>query len=457
MCWHRREQDRLEEGRDDWMEEYLNKLLEQIHCRQAREMVGEEIRNHILDQAQANEQTGMGKREALEEAVRDMGDPVEAGTALNRVHRPRTDWRMLVLIGIISILSAFVHAGIGIREESLGAVYGLRHGTVVFIGYMVMLAVYRMDYSYIGKYAKRIAALFWLGAVLHHFIGMEQNGMMRWVSLGTLGSVSVQELIYLYIPVYGALLYRYRGKGYRAAGTCVLWMLFPLLTLTLRMNCLSASMLLFFVLAAMFSTAVGKGWFEVRKKRVLAGFWAVFGLLPALGVAAAVFGNYLATYQTERIKALVGQGSSYYDYQRAQAAEYLKYSRLIGSSGEEMMNLPGIQNDYLLNFVANYYGMAVMLVISLLLLAVAARVIQVSFGQGNPLGMIMGCGCGLFFEIVTVIDILHFFGWIPSTRLFLPFFSAGGSGIAVAYVLAGIVLSVYRYQNVKGNLRSDFS
>ncbi len=426
------------------MEEYLNILLEQIQCRQAREMVREEIRNHILDQAKANERDGMEKKEALEEAVRDMGDPLETGAALNRVHSPRTDWRMLVLIGVISILSVFVHAGIGIREESLGGVYGLRHGARVLIGYMAMLAVYRMDYSYIGKYAKRIAALFLLGAVLLPFAGMKPNG-----------TASVYELIYLYIPVYGALLYRYRGKGYKGILKCVLWMLFPLLTL--RMNCLSASVLLFFVLAAMFSAAVGKGWFKVSKKRVLAGFWAVFGLLPALGMTAAVFGNYLATYQTERIKAFLGQNSSYYDYQRMQAAEYLKGSRLIGGSGEEMMNLPGIQNDYLLNFVANYYGMAAMLVISLLLLAVAARVIQVSFGQGNPLGMIMGSGCGLFFEIVTVIDILHFFGRIPSTRLFLPFFSPGGSGIAVAYVLAGIVLSVYRYQNIKSSLRTDYS
>lgn len=426
------------------MEEYLNILLEQIQCRQAREMVREEIRNHILDQAKANERDGMEKKEALEEAVRDMGDPLETGAALNRVHSPRTDWRMLVLIGVISILSVFVHAGIGIREESLGGVYGLRHGARVLIGYMAMLAVYRMDYSYIGKYAKRIAALFLLGAVLLPFTGMKPNG-----------TTSVYELIYLYIPVYGALLYRYRGNGYKGILKCVLWMLFPLLTL--RMNCLSASVLLFFVLAAMFSAAVGKGWFKVSKKRVLAGFWAVFGLLPALGMTAAVFGNYLATYQTERIKACLGQNSSYYDYQRMQAAEYLKGSRLIGGSGEEMMNLPGIQNDYLLNFVANYYGMAAMLIISLLLLAVAARVIQVSFGQGNPLGMIMGSGCGLFFEIVTVIDILHFFGRIPSTRLFLPFFSPGGGGIAVAYVLAGIVLSVYRYQNIKNSLRTDYS
>ena len=38
-------------------------------------MIEEEMRNHILDQAEANRSQGMGEKEALEEAVRDMGDP----------------------------------------------------------------------------------------------------------------------------------------------------------------------------------------------------------------------------------------------------------------------------------------------------------------------------------------------------------------------------------------------
>ena len=74
------------------------------------------------------------------------------------------------------------------------------------------------------------------------------------------------------------------------------------------------------------------------------------------------------------------------------AAEYWKSSRLLGGSGREITDLVGVNNDYLLNYVANYYGIAIMLLIGLLLFAVAARVIHVSFSQKNPLVMIMGCG-----------------------------------------------------------------
>ncbi len=409
-------------------------------------MVGKEVRDHILDQAEAYEQTGMEHRKALEEAVRDMGDPVEAGAALNRLHRPQTDWRMLALIGLVSILSMAVHAGIGDKGLALDDAYGLRHGIGVLAGYGLMLAVCRIDYGYIGKYAKGIAVLFWAAGLFALLFGRGGSGAVRWLSFGSLGTT---DMAYLYIPVYGGLLYRYRGEGYGGLRKCILWLLFPVLLL--RMNSLPAVILLFLILAAMLSAVIGKGWLQVRRKRTLAAFWGCFGLLPCVWAAVLFASGKLPAYQTERLKVFLGQEGSVGNYQMMMASECLKNSRLIGGSGGEITNLASIQNEYLLNFVANDYGMAAMVFIGLLLLAVAARVIHVSFRQGNSLGMIMGCGCGMFFEAVTIIDLLHCFGKIPPTRLFLPFLSPDTGGLAVAYILAGVVLSVYRFQRINGN------
>ena len=46
------------------MEEYLQILLEQIRCRKVRPVIEEEMRGHILEQAQANRQKGMDEEEA---------------------------------------------------------------------------------------------------------------------------------------------------------------------------------------------------------------------------------------------------------------------------------------------------------------------------------------------------------------------------------------------------------
>ena len=124
MFWQGKEGDWIfSDGRKGMVirvNEYIKVLLEQIRCRKAWSMVEGEMKNHILDQAEANRLQGMEEKEALEEAVRDMGDPVEAGVALDRIHRPQMEWGMLVLIGAISLLSIFAQWMLGKADASLG-------------------------------------------------------------------------------------------------------------------------------------------------------------------------------------------------------------------------------------------------------------------------------------------------------------------------------------------------
>lgn len=47
------------------------------------------------DQIRDNLSCGMDRKTAEQEAVRDMGDPVEAGIMLDKVHRPGIAWQML--------------------------------------------------------------------------------------------------------------------------------------------------------------------------------------------------------------------------------------------------------------------------------------------------------------------------------------------------------------------------
>lgn len=73
-------------------EEYVRILTEQIRCKQARAQVAQEIRSHIEEQENFYLSEGLDREEAESEAVKEMGDPVEAGTALDLVHRPRVAW-----------------------------------------------------------------------------------------------------------------------------------------------------------------------------------------------------------------------------------------------------------------------------------------------------------------------------------------------------------------------------
>ena len=175
----------------------------------------------------------------------------------------------------------------------------------------------------------------------------------------------------------------------------------------------------------------------------------IAAVLPVCFFLFSLNTGYFASYQQERIKWILGMDSSFRDYAGEMAAEYIRGSRFIGSSGREIVGwLPGIGSDYILVFLASYYGIIVALAAGLLILAVAAKAIRIAFRQKNQLGMMMGCGCGLVFEMMTLAGILRNFGLIPATRMFFPFISGSQTGVIVSYILAGIILSIYRYRNI---------
>lgn len=95
------------------MEEYIEKLISQIRCKKARPYIADEIRNHIEEQIEDNKLNGMTGEEAEKCAVIDMGDPIDVGVSMDKIHRPRISWKILIVVGILSIL------GIVIQYSSL--------------------------------------------------------------------------------------------------------------------------------------------------------------------------------------------------------------------------------------------------------------------------------------------------------------------------------------------------
>ena len=79
-------------------EEYLHTLTERIRCKMARGTIEQEINDHIEDQKEEFLSEGMSQTEAEEAAVREMGDPVEVGLEMDRIHRPTMAWGMIALI-----------------------------------------------------------------------------------------------------------------------------------------------------------------------------------------------------------------------------------------------------------------------------------------------------------------------------------------------------------------------
>ena len=193
------------------MEKYLEKLLSQIRCKKARPYIAEEIRDHIECQIADNLSKGMSYEEAEKNAVTDMGDPVEVGISLDRIHKPKIAWKLLVIVGILSLLGILIQQSIlrqpGYQELETWRQEVYRYTTEGFvscivIGFLLMCVIYFLDYTLIAKYSRFIGVFILIlgGLRLTGFFGVDINGVGNWVGFGMF-RVSITSLMMLEMPI----------------------------------------------------------------------------------------------------------------------------------------------------------------------------------------------------------------------------------------------------------------
>ncbi len=422
------------------MEEFLKSLTEQIRCVKARDGVAKEMMDHIQDQTDCYEESGMSHEAAVTEAVRQMGDPVAIGMELDRIHRPKTDWTMLIMVALFNIAGIIVLYATGVLRVYQGNLG--RQCFFAVLGFAVMIGIYFLDYSFWGKYA---VYLYW--GMLAVFFFYEKgwayriNGQARGMTLP----------MYLFIPIYAGILYQYRGKRYAAVVKSILYMLPPAFFSLRMIPSLPTAMNLLFIMCCMLLLAVWKKWFlpEIVKT---APFLLFLGVILSIGFAFYFYHFQMADYQIARIKTFFGEGELSYLQECLQMV--LKDSQWIGAVREVDMNI--VQNNrqvmsangLVITQIISSYGVffGALAVLSFVLLL--SRMFHIVRQQKNQLGFMMGAGCGLVFLVMVVQGVFMNFGMFPFTTIILPFLTYGGTAAIVYHILLGILLSIYRYQNV---------
>lgn len=191
--------------------EYLQTLGEQILNPHARTHVLEEIKEHIDEQMQDYIDTGMSPDAAEKEAVRQMGDPVAAGTELNRIHRPRFPG-VLFGIAVVLTLSGIFMQYILYGSEPLNTTYSntafMQHAVFYqVIGFGIILFGMFSNYMCLSKYSWFLYGLFLGFALLACFF----PGTFSFWQTRTFS----YYLCLLYPLSYALLLYSNREKGWK--------------------------------------------------------------------------------------------------------------------------------------------------------------------------------------------------------------------------------------------------
>lgn len=435
------------------MEEFIRSVTEQIRCVRARDGVAKELSDHIEDQTAAYEEAGVSHEEAVKRAVREMGDPVEVGVELDRIHRPQTDFKMIGMAFVFSVAGLFVISAVdGLAQYPE---YFIRQCFVLLLSFGVMAGMYFLDYSFIGRYAYGI----YVFVTIALYIGQMYSARY--------GAMPISFMLaYLYVPVYAGILYRLRGRGYGAVawGSVVqgITLIFAHLFGISWHVAISISMMCTVLMIA----AIWKGWFEVDRKIATAIIIGVLMLAPALIIVRAFFFRGGYEFWMHRLWAWLNPeqdaGGSGYVYlwirQELSAAKFIGASDntyfiedgLIQGSKSWLIGAPMAYptTPFVLLQLICTYGMLAGLAMVVAFVAVAIRAFRIVRNQKNQLGFMISAACFMVFLVNCLEGALMNTGYYPVTSIQLPFVSYGACTAMTYAILIGLLLSVHRNERI---------
>lgn len=351
---------------------------------------------------------------------------------------------LLTVMGLVMLFSAsFPSANYETGDPTF---YLKRQGLFALLGLAAMVVMSRMNYQKLRRYSVLLVgiSLFLLLLVLVPGLGINENGATRW--LGKKGVLTFQpsEIAKLAVIVFFAdsiskkknlmETFKYGIRPYLLllAFYAVLMLLEPHLSGTILIVGTGVVLII-----------VG----GINKK------WAIGGI----GAVAAVGFAYVKLVET----GVISYGASRIEmwknpfidplkagYQLSQSLITIGSGGLtgvgLGKSRQKFLYLPEEHNDFIFAVVCEELGLIgatlVMLVFALLILRGFWIALQARdrFGALLVVGIMTQIGLQTFFNIAVVS------GLVPTTGISLPFFSYGGTALALQLFEMGIVLSVSR-------------
>ena len=230
---------------------YSNSVCEQIRWKKAHEVIGEEIENHIIDQKDGFIKKGLDEETSIDKAILEMGDPIAVGAQLDRTHRPKAQWSMILLTLLMLGMGLVIKL---LFTNNLNTPRVIPYSIIsAVIGIGFMLAAYFIDFTILVKHHKKIFIALTIIEIMLLMFSPKVNGCKIYVSY----------ILILFPTAYAEIIYGMRNKGYGGIIQCYLFFVIPLLIGT-SAPAGSGNYFYGIICLILLIIAVSKNWFNIK-------------------------------------------------------------------------------------------------------------------------------------------------------------------------------------------------
>ena len=430
----------------DRINEYVNTVCQQLRWKKAHIRVSEEMADHIIDGRDAYITQGMDEDAATEKAIYETGDPIDIGTQLDRVHRPKPQWVMLIAT------AALLAIGILIRLFIFGD--DGKPTNVLFytgVGVAGMIAAYFADFTIIGKYPKAV-----------YFVIVALTAALAFLPQFWSRAAFYSQYIVLLFPLaYSAIIYATRNKkrlgillcGVAIALPTIVTLFFPVM-LGFFAPSTTGSMTGFLQSAffgmALLGIAVYKKWFGTNR---IHGFLSMLVPVAFLVIAFLVFMTprdwwRLAAAFNPSIEPLAAGFKGSLTRGLLGGAAFFGEGIVPGEYSWFTTLHMAFDNDLVLTDLIVRYGWITFAVILCVLGFFIYKGFRLCAKQRSALGYYVSISIMTSFCMQAISYISYNLGFQFASPISLPLISFGNTATIINLVLIGFMLSVFRTGDV---------
>ena len=348
---------------------------------------------------------------------------------------------LLLAVGLTMLYSASSAQSQYDTGYAISTRYLQKQGVCAIVGLGAMYAFSRIP---VGLWHRLAWPMYGASIVLLLLVlaaGQEVNGARRWITIAGIQFQPSEVAKFTMIVLFARLTRRFgpEAKKFRFGvlgfGTALLGILVPL---ALEKH-LSAILLMGMVAVVMMYVA------GTNPKWLLAGAGAAV-------VFVVIYISFMG-YAGDRVTAWLHPEADPGDtgYQILQSLYAIGsggvFGRGFGKSRQKYLYLPFQYNDYIFAICCEELGLLGALAIIALFAAMIFRGYWIALHGADRFSTVLASGLVTLIAVQTLLNLCVVTNLLPSTGIALPFFSYGGTALAVNLGEMGIVLQISRYRN----------
>lgn len=437
------------------VKDFLNTVCQEIKYKPVRDGIAEELKAHIQDIKEDYIDKGIDEQQAEENAVLQMGSAEEIGKRLNKIHRPKLDWKLLILLVILIGFGILVAV---LKQPIMNDYYIGKTLLYIIIGIAIGIGIYFFDYKKIKKYSNVI----YIFATIIMILPLLFRGMINGVAYLKILNIAIYTptiTLPLYLISFIGFIVNYNkdnnfninilnrelkiNKDFIKIAILSILSLFFMITVPSLANAT--------ILAVSYTIILTTKFIQKNNiKKLIIMYGSIF-IISALGIICIIasphsFKRILVSFNPE----LDPTGSGWVGMLQK---EVLDNTKFIGEAETEILS---DKDNYVINTESEYtfiylLGKTGILVTSVLVLTIILMSIKLIINAKNineKYGKFLIIGLSTLFILQSFANVLMNVNmWIQS-NVNLPFISYGGVSFIINIINIAIILSVYKRKDI---------